>query len=101
MNPSGMDAFALTAPDWTEKAIHAQAFSCPTCHALTDQAQRVWINRRSPVFTENHRRKWQEFYHCECGTAWWAWSSDRPPTTLKKPDPDPDIDPFPPGDWMF
>jgi hypothetical protein len=93
-----MDAFALTAPDWTETAIHAQGFCCPTCHALTDRAQQAWINRRSPVFTENHRRKWQEFYHCECGTAWWAWSSDRPPTTLKKPDP---IDPFPPGDWMF
>lgn len=93
-----MDAFANNAPDWTEKAVHAKEFCCPTCHALTDKAQLVWINRRAPVFTENHRRKWQEFYRCECGTAWWAWSSDRPPTNLKKPD---QIDPFPPGDWMF
>lgn len=42
------------------------------------EAQAVWINRRAPVYTEDHRRKWQEFYHCSCGTAWWAWSSDRP-----------------------
>ncbi|MFH7030348.1 MAG: hypothetical protein ACHBN1_34585 [Heteroscytonema crispum UTEX LB 1556] len=31
----------------------------------------------------NHRRKWQEFYQCHCGTVWWAWSSDRPTTDFK------------------
>jgi hypothetical protein len=40
----------------------------------------VWINRRSPVYTENHQRKWQEFYQCGCQSAWWAWSNDRPPS---------------------
>jgi hypothetical protein len=34
------------------------------------------------VMTEEHRRKWQEFYNCHCSFAWWAWSSDRPPTEL-------------------
>ena len=92
-----MDAFAQVSPDWTERAIHAGTFCCPTCRSLPDKAQRVWINRRAPVFTETHRRKWQEFYHCECDTVWWAWSSDRPPTTLQKPD---QIEPFP-NDWMF
>jgi hypothetical protein len=47
------------------------------------EAEKVWINRRSPVFTEEHRKKWQEFYLCTCGVSWWAWSSDRPPTDLK------------------
>ncbi len=47
-------------------------------------AQRVWINRRAPVYTPDHRRKWQEFYQCECGKAWWAWSSDRPPADFGK-----------------
>ena len=46
------------------------------------KAQFVWINRRSPVYTPDHRRKWQEFYKCECGAAWWAWSSDRPLTDV-------------------
>jgi hypothetical protein len=92
-----MDAFARTPPDWTEKATHAREFCCPACRASTTEAEQVWINRRAPVFTEDHRRKWQEFYRCQCGAAWWAWSSDRPPTTLKKPDT---IEPSP-GDWMF
>jgi hypothetical protein len=59
------------------------------------EAEKVWINRRSPVFTEDHRRKWQEFYQCGCGSVWWAWSSDRPPSDLAKRDRDViDDDPF-------
>ncbi|NJR64570.1 MAG: hypothetical protein HC772_03355 [Leptolyngbyaceae cyanobacterium CRU_2_3] len=81
-----MDAFAPNPPDWTESAVHAHEFCCPTCRAVSLEAEQVWINRRSPVFTEDHRRKWQEFYRCQCGTVWWGWSGDRPPTTLKKPD---------------
>ncbi|WP_066383051.1 MULTISPECIES: hypothetical protein [unclassified Anabaena] len=79
-----MDAFALTPPEWTHKAVHAYEFCCPHCRASSLEALQVWINRRSPVFTENHRRKWQEFYNCQCGCAWWAWSSDRPPSDLSK-----------------
>ncbi len=78
-----MDAFAPVPPAWTETSTHATAFCCPTCHASPLEAERVWINRRSPVHTEN-LRKWQEFYHCQCDTAWWAWSSDRPPSDLTK-----------------
>jgi hypothetical protein len=93
-----MEAFAPTPPDWTQPAIHAQSFCCPTCRAASIEATQVWINRRSPVYTPEHRRKWQEFYKCKCETAWWAWSSDRPPTELKKPDfleaIDPSFDPF-------
>lgn len=48
------------------------------------------MNRRSPVFTLDHRRKWQEFYKCGCGAAWWAWSSDRPPNDFESPDFDDD-----------
>lgn len=81
-----MDAFAPIPPDWAQTAVHAHEFCCPTCRSLVLEAQAVWVNRRSPVFTEDHRRKWQEFYQCQCGTVWWAWSNDRPPTTLKKPD---------------
>jgi hypothetical protein len=79
-----MEAFSLTPPDWTQSASHAYQFQCPTCRADPMKAQRVWINRRSPVYTPDHRRKWQEFYQCECGTAWWAWSSDRPPSDFGK-----------------
>lgn len=75
-----MDAFAPVPPDWTQSAVHAQGFACPSCRASSQVAHQVWINRRSPVFMEDHKRKWQEFYHCQCGTAWWAWSSDRPPS---------------------
>ncbi|MGB3268076.1 MAG: hypothetical protein WBA89_29505, partial [Microcoleus sp.] len=49
-------------------------------------AREVWINRRSPVYSEFQRRKWQEFYRCQCGGVWWAWSSDRPPSELVRPD---------------
>ncbi|MBF2080061.1 MAG: hypothetical protein IGR76_16465 [Synechococcales cyanobacterium T60_A2020_003] len=73
-----MDAFSPAPPDWAQSAKHAHPFCCPTCKASCMEAQAVWINRRAPVYTEDHRRKWQEFYHCSCGTAWWAWSSDRP-----------------------
>jgi hypothetical protein len=77
-----MDAFAPIPPKWTDKATHAYDFCCPQCHATSHQAVAVWINRRSPVFTENRRRKWQEFYHCECGYIWWAWSNERPPVDI-------------------
>jgi hypothetical protein len=79
-----MEAFALIPPEWTNRAVHAYEFCCPKCHASSLEATKVWINRRSPVTTENYRRKWQEFYHCNCNYVWWAWSSDRPPTNLKK-----------------
>jgi len=86
-----MDAFDPIPPAWTQTAIHAREFCCPKCHALCTEAQRVWINRRSPVFTEDHRRKWQEFYECYCETTWWAWSSDRPPSPLiKEEEPKPE-----------
>ncbi|MDZ8053081.1 MAG: hypothetical protein RMX68_003345 [Aulosira sp. ZfuVER01] len=77
-----MDAFATTPPEWTNKAIHAHQFCCPNCNSSSREAVEVWINRRSPVMTEDHRRKWQEFYNCHCSFAWWGWSSDRPPTDL-------------------
>lgn len=77
-----MDAFALIPPEWTNKAVHSTEFCCPRCKSTPMQAQQVWINRRAPVYTEDHRRKWQEFYDCQCGLAWWAWSSDRPPSEL-------------------
>jgi hypothetical protein len=81
-----MEAFAPLPPAWTEPATHAREFCCPSCRAQSLEATQVWINRRSPVYNEDHRRKWQEFYQCTCGTAWWAWSSDRPPTELKPPE---------------
>lgn len=77
-----MEAFSPTPPDWTESAIHASDFCCPACRSDPMTAQRAWINRRAPVYTPDHRRKWQEFYQCECGKAWWAWSSDRPPSNF-------------------
>jgi len=81
-----MEPFAPIPPEWTNQAIHASQFCCPSCRASSLEAAEVWLNRRSPVLTENHRRKWQEFYHCNCGYVWWAWSSDRPPTNLSSPD---------------
>lgn len=81
-----MEAFAFFPPDWTSEAIHAYDFCCPKCHSSSLEATQVWINRRAPVTTENYKRKWQEFYRCQCGCVWWAWSNDRPPTNLKKPD---------------
>ncbi|NJP08238.1 MAG: hypothetical protein HC866_01150 [Leptolyngbyaceae cyanobacterium RU_5_1] len=77
-----MEAFDLNPPEWTQPAVHAAEFCCPNCRATSKDTTRVWINRRSPVFTEDHRRKWQEFYLCECEYVWWAWSSDRPPSEL-------------------
>ncbi|MDH6060333.1 hypothetical protein NWP17_07750 [Chrysosporum bergii ANA360D] len=74
-----MDAFAPIPPTWTGEAVHAYKFCCPRCHASSLEAVQVWLNRRSPVVTEDGHRKWQEFYNCQCGCVWWAWSSDRPP----------------------
>ena len=73
-----MNAFSVNPPEWTTKAIHSTAFYCPTCQAKAKQAVSVWINRRSPVTDSNLKRKWQEFYLCECKAAWWSWNSDRP-----------------------
>ncbi|MEM6838336.1 MAG: hypothetical protein AAF609_15940 [Cyanobacteria bacterium P01_C01_bin.120] len=76
-----MNPFSLTPPNWVEGAVHAHGFCCPRCGADVSKSQAVWINRRSPVYTHAHRRKWQEFYQCgDCEAAWWVWSSDRPPT---------------------
>ncbi len=77
-----MEAFSPIPPSWTEKAVHALQFQCPRCQAAAKMAQAVWLNRHAPVTDENYRRKWQEFYLCECQQAWWAWSSDRPSTEL-------------------
>lgn len=77
-----MDAFEPVPPTWTQTAVHAYSFTCPTCHKSSKESDRVWINRRSPVFTEDYRKKWQEFYHCQCGQVWWAWSNERPPGEL-------------------
>lgn len=74
-----MEAFSPIPPSWTESAVHAVSFCCPTCQEPASKAKAVWINRRAPVYTYSHKRKWQEFYHCDCGTAWWGWSTDRPP----------------------
>ncbi|MEH2292372.1 hypothetical protein [Nostoc sp.] len=73
-----MDAFVPIPPEWTNEATHAYEFCCPSCRSSSLEAKKVWLNRRSPVLTEDHRRKWQEFYYCHCGSVWWAWSSDRP-----------------------
>ena len=81
-----MDAFSATPPAWTQPATHALDFCCPRCRAPASKAVQVWINRRAPVMGEDYRRKWQEFYQCECDHVWWAWSSDRPPSELA-PDP--------------
>ena len=72
-----MEAFSRNAPQWTYDAVHALDFHCPSCHASPRKAQRVWLNRYAPVTTENHVRKWQEFYLCECHQPWWGWSNDR------------------------
>ncbi|NEQ81344.1 MAG: hypothetical protein F6K26_14155 [Moorea sp. SIO2I5] len=81
-----MDAFAPLPPQWTKSATHALEFCCPSCRASVLEAEKVWINRSSPVMCEDHRRKWQEFYQCQCGYVWWAWSSDRPPSELSNRD---------------
>lgn len=79
-----MEAFSPTPPDWINHAVHSFDFHCPQCRETARKAERVWINRRSPVMTEDYRRKWQEFYQCECGQGWWGWSSDRPPSDLTR-----------------
>ena len=84
-----MDVFAPTPPDWTQDAIHSQGFHCPKCRAASRQATAAWLNRRSPVYTFDRKRKWQEFYRCECSAAWWAWSSDRPPTVAPAEESEP------------
>lgn len=86
-----MEAFDLTPPEWTKSAIHVFDFCCPKCGAVSMEAEAVWINRRSPVYTENNRRKWQEFYHCRCHNSWWAWSSDRPPSRYARSKKDNDM----------
>jgi hypothetical protein len=75
-----MEAFDRHPPAWVEQAVHSLTFTCPRCGASAMQAQQVWINRRAPVMGYDNRRKFQEFYHCECEQAWWAWSDDRPPS---------------------
>ncbi|MEM1367284.1 MAG: hypothetical protein AAGG02_04550 [Cyanobacteria bacterium P01_H01_bin.15] len=79
-----MDPFSPHPPSWTETAKHAVKFTCPRCGELAANCQQVWINRRAPVLGEDRRRRWQEFYACECGQAWWAWSTDRPPRDVKE-----------------
>jgi hypothetical protein len=74
-----MEAFSPTPPDWREIATHATGFCCPSCHASSTGATAAWIDRRSPVYIENRKRKWQEFYLCQCGKAWWGWSDERTP----------------------
>ncbi|NJN38599.1 MAG: hypothetical protein HC790_07575 [Acaryochloridaceae cyanobacterium CSU_3_4] len=81
-----MNAFDLTPPAWINSATHARQFHCPSCQASCLEAQQVWLNRRAPVITEQYQRKWQEFYECHCGQAWWAWSSDRHPSELHPQD---------------
>jgi hypothetical protein len=94
-----MDAFSLNPPEWTNKAVHALAFCCPSCRAASTAATNVWLNRRSPVYGNDHRKKWQEFYHCECGTVWWAWSSDRAPNEYADRNPSADTFDFDPFDY--
>lgn len=79
-----MDAFAINPPEWTQDAVHAVNFCCPNCKAQASKAKNVWLNRRAPVTIDYGRRKWQEFYLCECDRPWWGWSSDRPPNNLGK-----------------
>ncbi|MEB3312701.1 MAG: hypothetical protein VKL98_00995 [Cyanobacteriota bacterium] len=88
-----MDPFSPVPPEWVSRASHTTGFQCPRCGAGSRQAQAVWINRRSPVYGEDQRRRWQEFYLCgDCETSWWAWSSDRPPTTYPSLDRQPEQD---------
>ena len=81
-----MEAFSPNSPDWTKTAIHALEFCCPNCRSSPIKAKKVWINRYAPVVSDDYRRKWQEFYQCECDKVWWAWNSDRPPSELVKGD---------------
>jgi hypothetical protein len=87
-----MDAFNSIPPEWTQTATHAVKFCCPSCHSTAGESERVWINRYAPVTGDDYRRKWQEFYRCQCGKAWWGWSSDRPPSCRQNNDNDGDRD---------
>jgi hypothetical protein len=73
-----MTAFSPQPPEWTDRAVHSMTLHCPSCRTPAIEAESVWLNRRSPVYGPDQRKKWQEFYHCGCGCDWWAWSSDRP-----------------------
>ncbi|MEM9136859.1 MAG: hypothetical protein AAGB01_05875 [Cyanobacteria bacterium P01_F01_bin.42] len=73
-----MNPFSASPPEWTRDARHARQFRCPQCQMGAAGATQAWINRRAPVTTEDSRRIWQEFYLCQCGKAWWDWSSNRP-----------------------
>ncbi len=75
-----MEAFSPIAPQWTREAVRSFTFTCPRCNASPREAKRAWLNRYAPVTTEDNRRKWQEFYMCECEQVWWAWSNERPPS---------------------
>ena len=74
-----MAIFNPTPPDWTKTAVHAIPFCCPRCEASAASATKVWINRYSPVMSTDYKRKYQEFYECECGQVWWGWNTDRKP----------------------
>lgn len=76
-----MDAFSPSPPSWTEFARHAVGFCCPSCGSTSREAQSVWLNRRAPLYRETGK-VWQEFYLCQCGTAWWSWNDERPPSSL-------------------
>ncbi|MDJ0619275.1 MAG: hypothetical protein QNJ63_21455 [Calothrix sp. MO_192.B10] len=86
-----MNPFTPVPPKWTQKAIHAHEFCCPQCKSSSLEAVEVWINRTSPVMMEDYRRKWQEFYQCHCGYAWWGWSSDRQIYPMEKTGNSPDF----------
>lgn len=47
-----MNPFAPIAPEWTNQAIHAYEFCCPSCRSRSLEAEQAWLNRRSPVFTD-------------------------------------------------
>ncbi|MGB2925906.1 MAG: hypothetical protein WBB82_11450 [Limnothrix sp.] len=79
-----MDAFSPRPPEWIKNATHAMDFCCPNCDETPLKAERAWLNRYAPVTDSLHRRRWQEFYQCQCGSIWWAWSTDRPPSPYQK-----------------
>jgi hypothetical protein len=82
-----MDAFSAKQPEWADRAVHAMTLNCPQCRTPSGEAESVWLNRRSPVYDQDRKSKWQEFYKCGCGAAWWAWSSDRPPNEYSDREP--------------
>ena len=99
-----MDAFSPVSPAWTDKATHAMSFCCPACQASAKDSLQAWINRYTPVMGEDYRRKWQEFYECQCGKVWWGWSTDRPASPYVKsnePSLQPDDDGLDGSDSLF